>query len=282
MDCSTPGSPILQYLLEFAQIHVHWVSDDIKPSYPLLLLLPPIFPSIRVFFNELAVLGASPNSCETICSFGVTSLKAIVNSRLSEFMSTELIVSDELRIEIVAKCTYDIKTKILWRSLAFPRVTLLSRLWKIIIILDYVLWDIGREKIIKVNSTKLNRNNQTIWVIWCKYIIEDFFYGVTGAMNVLGPAKQFWKRHSKPAWLHCQTLMVINIFKMMLYIFNHFICSVKFSHSVVSDSLWLHELEHARPSCPSPTAGVHPNSCPWRRWCHPAISSSVIPFSSCP
>ena len=174
------------------------------------------------------------------------------------------------------------KTKILWRSLGFPRVTLLSRLWKIIIILDYVLWDIGREKIIKVNSTKLNRNNQTIWVIWCKYIIEDFFYGVTGAMNVLGPAKQFWKRHSKPAWLHCQTLMVINIFKMMLYIFNHFICSVKFSHSVVSDSLWLHELEHARPSCPSPTPGVHPNSHPSSRWCHPAISSSVVPFSSCP
>ena len=48
------------------------------------------------------------------------------------------------------------KTKILWMSVAFPKVILLSRLWKIIIILDYVLWDIGREKIIKVNSAKLN------------------------------------------------------------------------------------------------------------------------------
>ena len=43
-----------------------------------------------------------------------------------------------------------------------------------------------------------------------------------------------------------------------------------------------HELQHARPPCPSPTPRVHPNSCPSSRWCHPAISSSVIPFSSCP
>ena len=56
----------------------------------------------------------------------------------------------------------------------------------------------------------------------------------------------------------------------------------QFSRSVVSDSLRLHELQHARPPCPSPTPGVHPN--PWQlsRWCHPTISSSVIPFSSCP
>ena len=57
--------------------------------------------------------------------------------------------------------------------------------------------------------------------------------------------------------------------------------SVQFSHSVVSDSLWPHELQHTRPPCPSPTPGVHPNPCPSSRWCHPAISSSVIPFSSC-
>ena len=58
--------------------------------------------------------------------------------------------------------------------------------------------------------------------------------------------------------------------------------SVQFSPSVVSDSLRLHESQHARPPCPSPTLGVHSNSCPLSRWCHPAISSSVIPFSSCP
>ena len=57
--------------------------------------------------------------------------------------------------------------------------------------------------------------------------------------------------------------------------------SVQFSRSVMSDSLRLHELQHARPPCPSPIPGVHSNSCPLSQWCHPAISSSVIPFSSC-
>ena len=58
--------------------------------------------------------------------------------------------------------------------------------------------------------------------------------------------------------------------------------SVQFSHSVVSDSLWPHEPQHARPSCPSPTPRVYPNPCPLSWWCHPTILSSVIPFSSCP
>ena len=58
--------------------------------------------------------------------------------------------------------------------------------------------------------------------------------------------------------------------------------SVQFSHSVMSDSLRPRELQHARPPCPSPTFGVHPNSCASSQWCHPAISSSVVPFSSCP
>ena len=57
---------------------------------------------------------------------------------------------------------------------------------------------------------------------------------------------------------------------------------VQLSCSVMSDSLWPHGLQHARPPCPSPTPGVHPNSCPLSHWCHPTISSSVIPFSSCP
>ena len=58
--------------------------------------------------------------------------------------------------------------------------------------------------------------------------------------------------------------------------------TVQFSHSVVSDFLWPHELQHTRPPCPSPAPGVHSTSCPSSQWCHPAISSSVIPFSSCP
>ena len=74
-----------------------------------------------------------------------------------------------------------------------------------------------------------------------------------------------------------------NDFYFLLYIlvllFYH---SVKFSHSVVSDSLWPHEPQYTRPPCPSPTPGVYPNSCPLSRWSHSSISSSVVTVSSCP
>ena len=60
-----------------------------------------------------------------------------------------------------------------------------------------------------------------------------------------------------------------------------FFASVQFSCSVVSDSLWSHESQHARPPCPSPSPGVHSDSCPSSPRCHPAVSSSVVPFSSC-
>ena len=60
------------------------------------------------------------------------------------------------------------------------------------------------------------------------------------------------------------------------------ISSVQFSHSVVSDSLWPHERQHTRLPCPSPTPGVHSDSHTLSQWCHQAVSSSVIPFSSCP
>ena len=58
--------------------------------------------------------------------------------------------------------------------------------------------------------------------------------------------------------------------------------SVQFSCSVISDSSWPHELQHASPPCPLPAARGYPNPCPLSRWCHPTISSSVVPFSSCP
>ena len=66
----------------------------------------------------------------------------------------------------------------------------------------------------------------------------------------------------------CQSSLVIRSFQI--------------SHSLVSDSLQPHKLQHTRPPCPSPTPTVHPNSCPLSQWYHPAISSSVFPFSSCP
>ena len=68
----------------------------------------------------------------------------------------------------------------------------------------------------------------------------------------------------------------------MLIQANWWYYSVQFSCSVVSDSLRPHKSQHARPPCPSPTPRVYSNSCPSSRWCHPVISSSLVPFSSCP
>ena len=74
----------------------------------------------------------------------------------------------------------------------------------------------------------------------------------------------------------------MTIFSGGHYYYITIISSVHFSHSVVSNSLQPHESQHARPPCPSPTPRVYSNSCPLSQWGHPAISSSVVPFSSCP
>ena len=79
--------------------------------------------------------------------------------------------------------------------------------------------------------------------------------------------------------VYLRTYIFISIYICILMVVAN---SVRFSHSVVSNSWWLHGLQHARPPCPSPTPGVYPDSCPLSWWCDPTISSSVIPFSSCP
>ena len=78
--------------------------------------------------------------------------------------------------------------------------------------------------------------------------------------------------------LHCETEET----ETLQILPNSAHTSVQFSRSVMSDSLRPHELQHARPPCPSPTPGVYSNSHPLNQWCRPAISSSVVPFSSCP
>ena len=83
----------------------------------------------------------------------------------------------------------------------------------------------------------------------------------------------------KKVELYCKTYIYCYL---TLFISLNIFSSVQFSCSVVSDSLQPHGPQHARPPSPSPTAGVHPNSCPLSRWCHPTISSSVVPFSYCP
>ena len=76
-----------------------------------------------------------------------------------------------------------------------------------------------------------------------------------------------------------QTILYLNVSDKTE---NHSVQSVRFSHSVMCNSLLPHELQHSRPPCPSPAPRVYSDSCPLSRWCHPAISSSVVPFSSCP
>ena len=90
-------------------------------------------------------------------------------------------------------------------------------------------------------------------------------------------------------WVNLCLTHTISLGKSFLSWFNgvysikgECISSVQFSRSFVSDSLRPHESQHARPPCTLPTPWIYTNSCPSSRWCHPAISSSVIPFSSCP
>ena len=85
----------------------------------------------------------------------------------------------------------------------------------------------------------------------------------------------------------CMTL--VNILDCLCFIFliwtiwcTVYISSLQFSYSGLPNSLRHHEMQHAKPCCPSSTPGVHPNPCPLSRWCHPTISSSVVPFFSYP
>ena len=87
---------------------------------------------------------------------------------------------------------------------------------------------------------------------------------------------QDWKNSLVPFSTKWHLHVTLSCFSLFL---NH---SVQFSCSVVSDSLRPHGLQHARPPCPSPTPGAYSNSCPSYTWCHPTLSSSVVPFSSCP
>ena len=86
-----------------------------------------------------------------------------------------------------------------------------------------------------------------------------------------------WSYHFSELYIN----VIQSTFEYVKRLFNMF-SSVQFSRSVMSDSLQPHESRPVRPPCPSPAPGVYSNSCPSSRWCHLAISSSVVPFSSCP
>ena len=117
----------------------------------------------------------------------------------------------------------------------------------------------------KLNSILLNKS-------WVKEISRKILKYSVSSVQLLNHIWLFvtpWTT-ARQAFLSITSLHIL---------YNKVISSVQFSHSVVSDSLWSHGLQHARPPCPSPTPGVYSNSCPSSRWCHPTISSSVVPAS---
>ena len=123
-------------------------------------------------------------------------------------------------------------------------------------------------------------------IVHCTQRLSVYFVKQLDQMNILIANFDFLKhilimRYSKhQSWKHQPGLYSSWGFFLHHQVAD--ICSVQFSHSVMSDSLWPHESQHSRPPCPSPTPGVHSNSCLSSRWCHPAISLSVVPFYSCP
>ena len=106
----------------------------------------------------------------------------------------------------------------------------------------------------------------TVFFTELEQIISQFVWKYKKTSNSQSNLeKEEWNWRNQPAWL--QAILQFS--------------SVQFGRSGMSDSLRPHELQHTRPPCPSPTPGLHSNSCPSSQWRHPAISSSVVPFSSC-
>ena len=104
---------------------------------------------------------------------------------------------------------------------------------------------------------------------------------VSNSIGSKGKEKKQRGQNVQHAYAVFHGLSFLENVKYALLICTQF-SSVQFIRSVVSDSLWPHESQHARPPCLSPSPGVHSNWRPSSQWCHPAISSSVVPFSSCP
>ena len=115
--------------------------------------------------------------------------------------------------------------------------------------------------------------------VGCHFLLQGIFLTCESnlcLLHLLGRFFTVWATREAP-----QNGDAISLYLKGLLYDDQF-SSVQFSDSVASDSSRPHESQHARPPCPSPTPRVHSNSCPSSQWCHPAISSSVIPFSSCP
>ena len=208
MDCSTPGFPVLHYLPEFVQTHVHWVDDAIQPSHPLsslcpLLLLPSIFPSIRVFAHE-----------------------SVLRIRWPKYWSPSTSPSNE------------------YSGLISFRMDCL----------DLLAVQGTLKSLLQHHSSKASILRHSAFLYSCCFSVA---------------------KSSRPVLCDCMNCSTLG-FPVLHYL------PVHFSRSVTFDSLQPHGLQHARLPCLSPTPGACSNSCPLNQWCHPTISCSLTPFSSCP
>ena len=149
---------------------------------------------------------------------------------------------------------------------------------------NWCFWTMVLEKALR-SPWVVRRSNQSILKeISPKYLLEgrilklklQYFGHLMWRTNSLEKTLMLGKieggRRRGLQWMRQETCMS-EIIWIKLYL--------QFSHSVMSNSLQPHGLKHARPPCPSPTSRVYSNSCPLSQWCHPTISSSVVPFSSC-
>ena len=155
-------------------------------------------------------------------------------------------------------CYYTFGLKILWSGNRVYMTLKLDMSW-------YLLYNIVCCHILQCSICTLNK---------CFYRCEtEFFFFFLAVLH------GFWDLSSsirdQPGPMAVKVLS-LNHWTTSLF------SSVQVSRSVRSNSLRPHEPQHVRPPCPSPTPRVHPNSCTLSRWCHPTISSSVVPFSSCP
>ena len=140
-------------------------------------------------------------------------------------------------------------------------------------------------------------HSHSSWLGWCQdwtsnlpdstaVVVPQPLVHASDPILLLLTIRHFSKSKVNNIWVINWILVAKHLYRSLTKIRSQCILfgmgSVQFSCSVMSYSLWPHELQHARPPCPSPTPGVHSNSRPSSRWCPPVISSSVVPFSSCP
>ena len=129
-------------------------------------------------------------------------------------------------------------------------------------------------------SKKFSRPGKNTGVS-CHFLLQGVFLTQGSNPHLLLGRWILYHRTSRvwSGWVYLKNMILILILLKPLRRKN---CSqlLQFRHSVMSHSLWTHEPQHSRPPCPSPTPRVYSDSCPSSRWCHPGISSSVVPFSS--